>query len=274
MAGHTLAQSTIDVMFRNLEKNNGAKPLVELDGLEFRYGGSARWGWPDGLSGGGSQFVLGPLSVKFSAGVTCLVGQNGAGKSTLLNLIVGLLSPSSGSVAVQGGRGVGYMPQQFRMPPRATCREFLDYAAWLHRVHAGSRPEATATALEAVGLSAKADARAGELSGGMQRRLGAAQAIVHKPGVVVLDEPTSGLDPFQRASLRELIPDLAQDRLVLLATHLVEDVRALNARVVVLVEGGVVFDGAVAELEQLDDHSAPGDSSLERAASALMRTHH
>jgi len=249
-------------------------PLVEIDGLEFRYGGSARWGWPDGLGRGHSSFVLGPLSLELSAGVICLVGQNGAGKSTLLNLIVGLLSPSSGSVITEGDRGVGYMPQQFRMPPRATCREFLDYAAWIHRMDGHSRPAAIEAALDAVGLTAKADQRVNDLSGGMQRRLGAAQAIVHKPGVVVLDEPTSGLDPFQRASLRELIPELAEDRLVLLATHLVEDVRALDARVVVLVEGGVVFDGDVADLEAMDDHAAPGDSRLERACSALMRTHH
>lgn len=245
---------------------------ISLHELVFRYGGGSRWGWPDGL-GGRSSFVLGPLSLELSAGVTCLVGQNGAGKSTLMNLIVGLLSPSSGSVVGDGGRGVGYMPQQFRMPPRATCREFLDYTAWIHRVGPSERPDAVAAALDAVGLAGKAGARVGELSGGMQRRLGAAQAIVHKPSVVVLDEPTSGLDPFQRASLRELIPQLAEDRLVLLATHLVEDVRALGARVVVLVEGGAVFDGPVADLEAMDDPAAPGDSGLERAVSSLMRTH-
>ncbi len=243
--------------------------VVALEDLTFQFG--AR-GWIPTRGHGDSSFVLGPLSLEFDSGVVCLVGPNGAGKSTLMNLIVGLLPATSGSVALDGGHGVGFVPQQYRLPLRASCREFLDYAAWTHRMPARSRPEAVEAALEAVGLSERADDRIARLSGGMVRRLGVAQAIVHRPGVVVLDEPSAGLDPLQRASLREVIPDLAEDRLVLVSTHLVEDVRGLHARVVVLNEGRAVFDGGVAELEALDDPDAPGDSALERAVSALMRS--
>jgi ABC-2 type transport system ATP-binding protein len=104
----------------------------------------------------------------------------------------------------------------------------------------------------------------------MARRLGVAHALVHDPGLVLLDEPTSGLDPRQRVRLRATVRALASDRMVLVSTHLVEDVRGLADRVVVLDDGTIRFDGNVPALEALDTPDAPGDTPLERAITALM----
>ncbi|HEX6967433.1 MAG TPA: ATP-binding cassette domain-containing protein [Micromonosporaceae bacterium] len=108
------------------------------------------------------------------------------------------------------------------------------------------------------------------LSGGMRRRLGIAHALVHDPVLVLLDEPTVGLDPRQRIGLRQTIQQVSQDRIVLVSTHLVEDVRGLADRVIVLNDGAVVFDGDVESLEKRAEPGAPGDTDLERAIAILM----
>lgn len=217
------------------------------------------------------RFTLGPLSLEFGTGVTCVVGPNGAGKTTLFGLIAGLDRPTSGRVVIEGSvRGVGFLPQVFRLPPRATCRQFLEYVAWLHKVPKASRGGRVDRVLEAVGLEDRAGRPIGELSGGMVRRLGIAQALVHDPALVLLDEPTAGLDPVQRVVLRDLVGSLAGERGILVSTHLVEDIRGLAERVVVLNQGEVLFDGSVAELQALAVPDTPGGSDLERALSRLI----
>ncbi|MCP4084624.1 MAG: ATP-binding cassette domain-containing protein, partial [Actinomycetia bacterium] len=218
----------------------------------------------------GKSFKLGPLNLDFQTGTTCVVGPNGAGKSTLFDLICGLAVPTTGSALVCGDARLGLLPQDVRLPPRASCEEFLAHVAWLQRVPPNTRTQAVRAALDAVDLRDRASTRIRGLSGGMVRRLGIAQAIVHDPDVVVLDEPTAGLDPLQRASLRRLIADLGTSRCMLVSTHLVEDVRGLADRVLVLNSGDVVFDGLLDELAQFAEASAPGDTELERAFSVLM----
>lgn len=104
----------------------------------------------------------------------------------------------------------------------------------------------------------------------MVRRLGIAQAIVHNPRVLLLDEPTVGLDPVQRLSIRSVLEDLGETHIVFVSTHLVEDVRALAQRVIVMSEGSMVFDGAVETLEGLGSDDMPGETALERSLAALM----
>jgi ABC-2 type transport system ATP-binding protein len=223
----------------------------------------------------GDRFTLGPMDATFSRGVTCLVGPNGAGKSTFFRLAAGLEVPTAGSVVVAGREGsgtLGYLPQDPSFPPQATGEQFLDYVAWLQRVPRSSRSGAVSSALEAVGLSGRRAQRIRTLSGGMVRRLGIAQALVHDPAMLLLDEPTAGLDPLQRVGLREAITAVAENRVVIVSTHLVEDVRGLADRVVVLDDGDVVFDGDVATLEGSARSDAVGDTALERAITGLIRS--
>jgi ABC-2 type transport system ATP-binding protein len=222
----------------------------------------------------GSEFSLGPLSLEITSGVTCLVGPNGAGKSTFFRLAAGVDKPTSGTIALEAGAeaaaSLGYLPQEPQLPPAATCEEFLHYVAWLQGVPAQHRPESVLSALDRTGLKDKRTSRIRALSGGMARRLGIAHALVHDPSLLLLDEPTAGLDPRQRVALRKTVAGLAEARIVLVSTHLVEDVRGLADRVIVLGEGAVVFDGRVTDLEKLADPDAPGDSDLERSIATLM----
>jgi ABC-2 type transport system ATP-binding protein len=142
--------------------------------------------------------------------------------------------------------------------------------AWLHLVPRRARAEAVLGALTQVGLAGRRSVKIAKLSGGMRRRLGIAHALVHDPTLVLLDEPTVGLDPRQRIVLRETVQAISRDRIVIVATHLVEDIRGLADRVLVLSEGSVIFDGDVTTLEGLAESDAPGDTDLERAIATLM----
>lgn len=215
-------------------------------------------------------FRLGPLTFDLRPGVTCLVGPNGAGKSTLFRLLVGLERPDSGVVRLGDDAVVGYLPQSPAMPARATPAQFLTHVAWLHRIPRSSQADAVAAALAAVDLSDLAQRRIETLSGGMVRRLGIAQALVHRPSLILLDEPTVGLDPAQRAGLRETIAALGVDTTVLVSTHLVEDVRSLADRVLVVRDGSFVFDGTVTDLEGRSEPGALGDTPLERALTTVI----
>lgn len=229
--------------------------VLECRGLTKRYGGT---------------LAVGPVDLELGAGVTCLVGANGAGKSTLFRMLAGVDSPTTGEVRRGGRTSLGYLPQEPVLPPRATARAFLHHVAWLQRVERSEREGRVCEALEKVGLSASADVQVRALSGGMARRLGIAHALVHHPEVLLLDEPTAGLDPRQRVGVRQLVSALAADSTVLVSTHLVEDVRGLADRVLVLVSGRLAFDGTVPELEALADPAAPGDTELERALACVM----
>ncbi|WP_433531082.1 ATP-binding cassette domain-containing protein [Micromonospora sp. CA-263727] len=221
----------------------------------------------------GGGFRLGPLTMEISVGVTCLVGANGAGKSTFFRLAAKVDKPTSGTVRLDSGvnrAALGYLPQEPTLPPAATCEDFLVYVAWLQGIPAAARGRAVSSALSRVGLTDQRASRVRSLSGGMRRRLGIAHAIVHDPALLLLDEPTAGLDPRQRIGLRETIANLGGDQVVIVSTHLVEDIRGLASRVIVLSEGTVVFDGDVAGLERLATPDAPGDTDLERSIASLM----
>ncbi len=130
---------------------------------------------------------------------------------------------------------------------------------------------AVAEALASVGLADRVSSRFGDLSGGMRRRVGVAQALLGAPGAVVLDEPTVGLDPVQRAELRDLISTLARDHAVIVSTHLAEDVAAVAERVVILADGSEVFQGTVASLAERGGHSTVSSESVERGFLSVLR---
>lgn len=198
-------------------------------------------------------FELGPVSADLPRGVTALLGPNGAGKSTLMRVVVGITPPDSGEVLraeVDGARvPVGYLPQDFHGPRGVTARDYLRFVAWCRSTRSrklGVRD--VDEALELVGLASRARSRIGALSGGMVRRLGVAQAVLGGADLLVLDEPTVGLDPLQRDDLRELVRSLGERAVVLLSTHLSDDVAAVADRVLVLDEGAKLFEGTVDEL--------------------------
>ncbi|WP_277209493.1 ABC transporter ATP-binding protein [Isoptericola croceus] len=198
-----------------------------------------------------SRAVVGPVSLTFAPGITCLVGANGAGKSTIFRVLAGVQDPTDGTASVPRSRfagkrsAVGYLPQDQSLPGAATCRQYLEYVAWISGIARRDRSAAVVEALEIADLAERRNSAVRELSGGMRRRLGLAQAIVHDPQVLLLDEPTVGLDPVQRIAMRKVITASSPRRVTVVSTHLVDDVEAMADRVVVLNAGSVVFDGDV-----------------------------
>jgi ABC-2 type transport system ATP-binding protein len=241
---------------------------VEFDQVRFAYPRSGE--------------VLMGLDGAWEPGIRGLLGINGAGKTTLLRLLATLAKPKSGGLLFDGesaasGRrlaelrkSIGYMPQSGSWPGTFTVAEFCEYMAWLHGVPATSRRAAVSRAIESVGLAEKGTTQLRKLSGGMHRRALLAQAIVHSPQLLILDEPTVGLDPRQRIRFRDLIRDSAHDRLVIMSTHLVEDVGALATRATVIHDGRFLFDGTPDELAGLSRPSDLGDSDLERGFSRVL----
>ena len=202
------------------------------------------------------------VSLSFDRGMLGLLGPNGAGKTTFLSILTLSLEPSSGRRIYDGldaaqarlrpaiRRLIGYLPQDYRPLGHLTGREYLAHIARLRGVPLGRKAlaERVRHLLESVGLTAAADRRSGEYSGGMQRRLGIAQALIHSPRLLVVDEPTAGLDPEERIRFRSLITDVAEHTAVLLSTHIVEDVEATCPRLVVIGRGSLLFDGPPSEL--------------------------
>ncbi len=209
----------------------------------------------------GAQEALRGVDLRIPPGMFGLLGPNGAGKTTLLRILATLLRPTAGRVVVDShdladaaGRKtvrswLGYLPQELGLYPDLTGRELLDYLALLKRLYdRGARHAQVAALLEVVGLTAVADRRVKTYSGGMKRRLGIAQALLGDPRLLIVDEPTAGLDPEERIRLRTLLTRLAAQRVVILSTHVVEDISQTCERLAVLDAGRLIFDGLTRDL--------------------------
>ena len=187
-----------------------------------------------------------------------LLGPNGAGKSTLMKLLVAALLPTSGSILVDGqplANGerqlkarLGYLPQDFGLFDELTVTQFLDYMAALKGLREAKA--AIQRAIQAVNLEEKARAKIRTLSGGQRQRVGIAQALLGDPAFLIFDEPTVGLDPEERIHFRNLFSQAARDRLVLLSTHIIEDVQSVCDRLVVIHHGQILFTGTPEQLIQ------------------------
>ena len=185
-----------------------------------------------------------------------LVGPNGAGKSTLMKLLVAGLLPTGGTISVDDvplsrcekklKEKLGYLPQDFGLYDELTVREFLDYMAALKGIR--DSKAAIESAILATGLEEKRKARIKTLSGGQRQRVGIAQALLGKPEFLILDEPTVGLDPEERIRFRNFFSQTAQDKLVLLSTHIIEDVQSVCDRLIVIDRGQILFIGRPEEL--------------------------
>ncbi len=181
-----------------------------------------------------------------------LLGPNGAGKSTLMKLLVSELLPSDGELLIDGSplkkaekelkARLGYLPQAFGVFDELTVWQFLDYMAALKGLK--SYKAAIESVIQKTNLQEKKKARIGTLSGGQRQRLGIAQALLGEPELLILDEPTVGLDPAERVQFRNLFAELSQDKIVLLSTHIIDDVQSICNRLVVIHEGMILFDGS------------------------------
>lgn len=188
------------------------------------------------------------------------LGPNGAGKTSTMQMITGNLAPTAGLISVLGvdlldqpltaKRHLGYLPE---IPPvyrDLTVDEFLEYCARLHRIRRGHVLAAVRTAEARTGLEEVAGRLIGNLSKGFQQRVGIAQAILHRPEVVILDEPTVGLDPIQIQEIRELIRELGRDHGVILSTHILSEVQAVCTHVQIINRGELVLDSSIERLDQ------------------------
>ena len=201
----------------------------------------------------GPVAALQGVSLEASRGMLGLLGPNGAGKTTLMRIVAGLLEPTSGAVLLDGEdvtgdprrirRQLGYLPQVFGFYPHLTGAAMLRFLLVLKGVEAPKGLKRLAgELLERVNLQDAAKRKVGTWSGGMRQRLGIAQALAGDPRIVIVDEPTAGLDPEERLRFYRLLAEMAEDRLVLLSTHIVEDISVLCPRVLVLTGGRIVAD--------------------------------
>lgn len=191
-------------------------------------------------------------------GVYGLLGVNGAGKTTLMRMLCTLLKPSEGRILLDEEdifemgaayrKVLGYLPQDFGYYPELTVKDYLMYIASIKGVHKAAARKRVKELLDQVGLSKAGDKKMKKLSGGMKRRVGIAQAMLNHPAILILDEPTSGLDPNERIRFRNLISELAQDRLVLLSTHIVSDVESIANDILLMKDGEFLHTGTPEEI--------------------------
>jgi ABC-type multidrug transport system ATPase subunit len=206
--------------------------------------------------------ALATTSFAAKQGMIGILGPNGAGKTTLLRLLAGVLDPTAGAVHYSGllkrkvgdyaSRWIGYLPQEFGLPKHLTAQEYLDYFALLYSVgDKRERRERVDTLLTEVGLSERKHEKIGGYSGGMRQRVAVARTLLRHPPIIIVDEPTVGLDPRERIRFRNLLSKLAEGRVVLFSTHVVEDVAVSCQRVIVMSSGRISYDGKPAELAKL-----------------------
>lgn len=185
-----------------------------------------------------------------------LLGPNGSGKSTLMKLLTGALIATDGQILVDDTSlldcervlksKLGYLPQSFGLYDELSVYQFLDYMASLKAIK--NRKEAIAKVIKMTNLEAKSKARIHSLSGGQRQRVGIAQALLGNPEFIILDEPTVGLDPKERIQFRNIFSNMSKDKLVLLSTHITEDIQAICNKIIVIDEGNILFIGTPEEL--------------------------
>lgn len=218
-------------------------PLVQVRNLWHRY--SKDWAVKDvSLELDGHKIVG-------------LLGSNGAGKSTMMNIICGVLTQTQGQVLINGHdinsqsveakKQIGFLPQKPPLHTDLTVEEYLEFTANLRLVNKKEVKKAVEQAMQKCAITHFRKRLIKNLSGGYQQRVGIAQAIIHNPKFIVLDEPTNGLDPNQILEIRNLIKEIAKDRVVLLSTHILQEVEAMCHEIIMIELGQFVFKGTMAE---------------------------
>lgn len=207
----------------------------------------------------GRKQALKDVNLTIHQGMFGLLGRNGAGKTTLMKTLATLHCKKNGVITVCGIpierakeiRSItGYLPQDFSMYPSMTVEESLDYLGALSGMGKELRRKRIRLLLKRVNLTDQKHKKIKALSGGMKRRLGIAQALLHDPKVLIVDEPTAGLDPEERIRFRNLLCEVAEERIVILSTHIVGDIEATCEDIAIMNEGKILWQGTVSELLQ------------------------
>ncbi len=203
-----------------------------------------------------------------------LLGHNGAGKTTIMKMLTGFLEPTEGHIAIDGldirenlgavQRKIGYLPENCPVYPEMTVIDYLDYSASLHGVPEAERDAALRGAIAHTELESKGADLISTLSRGYRQRVGVAQAILHRPRILILDEPTNGLDPTQIQHMRGLIKTLAKSATVIISTHILQEVQAVCDRVVIVRSGQKVLDARLDELRSGSRLLLTADAGLAR----------
>jgi ABC-2 type transport system ATP-binding protein len=208
----------------------------------------------------GTQKAVNNISFELKGGeIVGFLGPNGAGKSTTMKMITGYLAPTSGTATVCGfdtqtqamevRKRVGYLAEANPLYYDMYVREYLEFTAGIHGL--GKQTKSRIDEMISItGLGREAHKRLGALSKGYKQRVGLAQAMIHKPEVLILDEPTSGLDPNQIVEIRDLITTVGREKTVLLSTHIMQEVQAMCSRVIIINRGNIVADDTVDTLKQ------------------------
>ncbi|GGH01444.1 hypothetical protein GCM10007352_03200 [Mucilaginibacter phyllosphaerae] len=212
-------------------------PILKIDNLSHRY--SKAW-------------AITNIQLEINqTGILGLLGSNGAGKSTTMNIMCGVLNQTEGRVLIEGvdmrtnpeeaKKKIGFLPQNAPLYMDLTVDEYLNHCAWLRLMDKNTIPSALQEVKERCGISHFSNRLIGNLSGGYRQRVGIAQAIIHRPQLVVLDEPTNGLDPNQIIEVRALIKEIAVDRAVIFSSHILSEVQVLCKDIVMIEGGKIVF---------------------------------
>ena len=206
----------------------------------------------------GAKTAVDGVSLTLTDGVWGLIGANGAGKTTLMRMMAGILSPTSGRILCDGADTkamgehwrdiLGYLPQSFGFYPEFTVADYLEYMAALKGIEKRAARQKIEELCEVLSLTKVYKNKIKKLSGGTQRRVGIAQAMLNDPEVLILDEPTSGLDPGERVRFRNLLSEFARGRIVLISTHIVSDVEYIAAQNAVMKDGKIIDVGSTDEL--------------------------
>ena len=206
----------------------------------------------------GSVNAVDHVSCTLGRGVYGLLGVNGAGKTTLMRMLTTLVKPTSGAITLDGKdifeldrsyrNLLGYLPQEFGVYPEFTVEDYLLYIASIKGLRPAAAKERVKALLHQVGLTKARNKKMKALSGGMKRRAGIAQAMLNDPKILILDEPTAGLDPNERIRFRNLISELASDRIVLLSTHIVSDIESIADEILLMKDGTITTSGTAEDL--------------------------
>ena len=218
--------------------------MIEIQNLTKRYG---------------NKVAVNNISFTVNSGeIVGFLGRNGAGKSTTMNMLTGYISSTAGTAKVEGydileqpmevKKRIGYLPEQPPLYMDMTVDEYLNFVAELKGVQKKNRKEHLDEVKETVHITDVRHRIVGNLSKGYKQRVGLAQALVNNPPVLILDEPTAGLDPKERVRLRTLLAGMAQDRIILVATHVVSDVESVATKVILLRAGKIVDAAPVPDL--------------------------
>ncbi len=211
----------------------------------------------------GNKNILKDICLNIPVGMYGLLGENGAGKTTLMRILATVSEPTAGMVQINGvdiknkkkiRQIIGYLPQEFSVYPDMSVYSALDYLGILAELPQKIRKERINQLLKQVNLEQEKNKRFKNLSDGMKRRFGIAQALLNNPKILIIDEPTAGLDPEERLRFYNLLSELAMERIIILSTHIASDIEATCSKAAVICRGNVIFQGDISELIKLGEN--------------------